>query len=87
MPEELPSNKISPPLVAENKVFLVALPFVMKMGRDLSPVFEIELTTRIASPVVFADVNLVSAVPVLRTTTPFRIWAEAVELEKFVSRI
>lgn len=73
--------------MAENKVFLVALPSVMKIGKDLSPVFEIELTTRIASPVVLADVNLVSAVPVLRTTTPFRTLAEAVELEKFDSRI
>jgi hypothetical protein len=73
--------------VAEKTVRRDELPSVMKMGRDLSPVFEIELTTRIASPVVLADTKRVFAVPVLLRTIPFRTFAEEVEFEKLVSRI
>jgi hypothetical protein len=59
----------------------------MKIGIDRSPVLEIELTTRIASPVAFADTNREFPAPALRMTIPFRVFAEAVELEKFVSLI
>ena len=73
--------------MAEKTVFLVTHPEVTNSGIDLSPVLEIELTTRIASPVVLDELKRVSTVPVLIMTMPLRELSDSVLFEKFVRRI
>jgi hypothetical protein len=60
----------------------VALPEETNNGIDLSPVLDIELTTRIASPFGLEEVNRVSTVPVLLITIPLSMLVDAVLFEK-----
>ena len=73
--------------MAEKTVFLVTLPEVTNSGIDLSPVLEIELTTRMASPVGLEEVKRVSLVPVLRITIPLTMSVDVVLFEELLIRI
>jgi hypothetical protein len=64
----------------------VTLPEEINNGIDLSPVFDIELTTRMASPDGLEEVKRVSTVPVLLITIPLSMLVDAVLFEKLVSR-